>query len=383
MFYDPRGQVIRTLNPDGSEQRVIYGIPADFIDPDQFAPTPWEAYTYDANDLAPVSSHPMDGLADGSPNPLTEGAPATDHFTPSSIVIDALGRTVLTIARNCDAPENSRDPLPLTQDLRTQSTYDIRGNVLTVTDALHRIAFLYTYDLANRPWRIESIDAGLRRMVLDVPGNETERRDSKQALILQAYDRLHRPTRVWARDDAGSLITLRQRMEYGDAGNPAQATSERSVMRAKNLLGQIHRHHHEAGLTTLAAVDFKGHMLDKSRRVIADAPIHAVFDQARANAWQVAPFLVDWESRPQKTLVDREVELLETTDYLTSSSVDALNRIKRLQFPPDVEGHATNCGRNTTAPAAWNKCGWTTASTSNASPTTPRASARSSPTAMG
>ncbi len=55
MFYDPRGQVIRTLNPDGSEQRVIYGIPADLTNPDQFAPTPWEAYTYDANDLAPVS----------------------------------------------------------------------------------------------------------------------------------------------------------------------------------------------------------------------------------------------------------------------------------------------------------------------------------------
>ena len=28
MFYDPRGQVIRTLNPDGSQQRVIYGVPA-------------------------------------------------------------------------------------------------------------------------------------------------------------------------------------------------------------------------------------------------------------------------------------------------------------------------------------------------------------------
>ena len=40
MFYDPRGQVIRTLNPDGSEQRVIYGIPADLTKPDQFAPTP-------------------------------------------------------------------------------------------------------------------------------------------------------------------------------------------------------------------------------------------------------------------------------------------------------------------------------------------------------
>ena len=33
MFYDPRGQVIRTLNPDGSEQRVIYGIPADLDQP--------------------------------------------------------------------------------------------------------------------------------------------------------------------------------------------------------------------------------------------------------------------------------------------------------------------------------------------------------------
>jgi YD repeat-containing protein len=25
MFYDPRGKVVRTVNPDGSEQRVIYG----------------------------------------------------------------------------------------------------------------------------------------------------------------------------------------------------------------------------------------------------------------------------------------------------------------------------------------------------------------------
>ena len=93
MFYDPRGQVIRTLNPDGSEQRVIYGIPADLTNPDRFAPTPWEAYTYDANDLAPVSKAP-DGTS------LANAAPATHHFTPSSIVIDALGRTIVAVARN-------------------------------------------------------------------------------------------------------------------------------------------------------------------------------------------------------------------------------------------------------------------------------------------
>jgi hypothetical protein len=41
MFYDPRGQVIRTVNPDGSEQRVIYGIPESLSQPDRaFAPPP-------------------------------------------------------------------------------------------------------------------------------------------------------------------------------------------------------------------------------------------------------------------------------------------------------------------------------------------------------
>jgi RHS repeat-associated protein len=109
-------------------------------------------------------------------------------------------------------------------------------------------------------------------------------------------------------------------------------------MRDKNLLGQLIRHHDEAGLTAVAAADFKGNVLDKSRRVIADAPILAVFKEASANGWRVTPFVVDWSPRPQKTLADREGELLETTVYQTTSSVDALNRIKRLQLPQDVDG---------------------------------------------
>ena len=338
MIYDPRGQVIRTLNPDGSEQRVIYGIPAELNNPSQFAPTPWEAYTYDANDLAPVSFHPTEKLPDGTPKPLTDHAPAHHHFTPSSIVIDALGRTIIAVARNRDRTGESRRSIAAVQELRTESTYDIRGNVLTVTDALNRVAFRYSYDLANRPWRNDSIDAGLRRMVLNVIGNEMERRDSKGALILQCYDRLQRPIRLWARDATGSPITLRQRMEYGDGGRSDQPPSERQAMRDKNLLGQLIRHHDEAGVTTVAAVDFKGNMLDKSRRVIADAPIIAVFEQAPANGWQVTPFQVDWAIKPQQTLADREGELLETKAYQTTSSVDALNRIKRMRFPEDVEG---------------------------------------------
>ena len=322
MFYDARGHVIRSVNPDGSEQQVIYGIPLDLTKPDRFAPTPWEAYAYDANDLAPRCEGP-DGQS------LADAAPATHHFTPSSTVTDALGRGIETIARNgADRADW----------FHTRSTYDIRGNVSTVTDALNRVASRHIYDLANRPWRVENIDSGVRRTVMDGVGNTIEQRDSKGALILAAYDRLQRPTRLWARDDAGGQITLRQRMHYGDGGTSDQAPAERAAMRDKNLLGYVNRHYDEAGLATVAAVDFKGNVLEKARRVVADAPIIAVFDEAPANGWHVVPFQVDWDVRPHQTLADREGELLETAAYRITATYDALNRLKRMQLPADAKG---------------------------------------------
>ena len=322
MFYDPRGHVIRTHKPDGSEQRVIYGIPADLTNPGQFTPTPWEAYTYDGNDLAPLCEAP-----DGTP--LARAAPAAHHFTPSNIVMDALGRTVEAIARNGPNPADR---------LRTRFTHDIRGNVLTVMDALDREAFRYVYDLADRPWRIKSIDAGLTRMVLDARGSEIEWRDAKGALTLHAYDRLNRPIQQWARDDAAIPPTLRQHIKYGDDGRPDQPHAERVAMASRNLLGQPIRHHDEAGLTELAAVDFKGNIIDKSRHVIADATILSAFESLGGAAWNSVTFVVNWEPRPQQTLADREAEVLEVTAYRTTSSFDALNRIKRLELPHDVLG---------------------------------------------
>ena len=106
--YDPRGQVFRTVYPDGSEERVIRGVPADLTRPDQFAPTPFEIFSYDPNDLAPVSLAP-----DGSP--LAASAPPAHHFTPSSTVLDALGRAVETVRRNSAGPDS---------DIRIKSTYE-------------------------------------------------------------------------------------------------------------------------------------------------------------------------------------------------------------------------------------------------------------------
>ncbi|HEU4713467.1 MAG TPA: SpvB/TcaC N-terminal domain-containing protein [Pyrinomonadaceae bacterium] len=329
MFYDPRGQLVRTLNADGSERRVVYGVPPNFNRPDQVAFTPWEAYTYDENDIAPLCEAP-----DGTP--LGGAAPVAHHLTPSNIVIDGFGRTIETVTRNRETPENAGDPLPHMKELRTRSTYDIRGNLLTVTDPLNRPAFSYTYDLANRPWRIRSIDGGQRRIVLNVTGKEIERRDSKEALTLQSYDLLQRPIRFWARDDADGPITLQQRIEYGDGGIPNQIG--RDEMQARNLLGQVHRHHDEAGLTSVELVDFKGNLLEKVRRVIADGPILAAVAESQAHGWQIKPFQVNWSAATRQELAALESDLLETTAYRSSSTFDALNRLKKMQMPEDVEG---------------------------------------------
>jgi RHS repeat-associated protein len=309
MFYDARGQLVRTLNPDGSEQRVILGVPSDLTNPATYAPTAWETYTYDANDNA--------GRTHGN----AASAFSSHWNTPSSIVIDVLGRTITAIVRN--------GPNSATDWYTSRSTYDIQGNLLSVTDALGRTTFRHVFDLAKRRWRTDSIDGGRRDSVPDVLGNAVEGRDSKGALILHSYDLMHRPSRIWARDVASVAPTL---------GSTSQPAADRDEARANNLLGHTSTHHDEAGLTTIAALDFKGNFIEKSRRVIADAPILAVFNQASANNWRITPFQVDWQPTGQQSLADVEAALLESRLYTTSVTYDGLNRIKSLQFPQDVEG---------------------------------------------
>jgi RHS repeat-associated protein len=331
MFYDPRGQVIRTVNPDGSEQRVIYGIPSDLTNPATFDPTPWEAYTYDANDLAPLSEGPQ---PDGTIGSLAARAPASHHFTPSSIRIDALGRTVESIQRNRSEPENPGAPLPPIEEMRTTSTYDIRGNLLTVTDTLHRVAFRHAYDLANHPLRVLSIDAGLTRTVLDAAGSPVEQRDSKGALVLNAYDVLNRPIRLWARDDSEQHVTLRQVLIYGDSEDSGLDREEAAL---RNLLGQLLDHYDEAGRVQVAEYDFKGNLHAKTRRVIRDSEILSVFDGAALNNWQVSAYQVDWQPDGM-SLAERATALLDPTLYTTTTAYDALNRVKQIIYPEDVEG---------------------------------------------
>jgi hypothetical protein len=57
-----------------------------------------------------------------------------------------------------------------------------------------------------------------------------------------------------------------------------------------NRLGKLYRHYDEAGLQSFPAYDFKGNVLEKTRQVIGDGPILAVFDAAPED-WVASPLM--------------------------------------------------------------------------------------------
>ena len=305
MFYDPRGHLIRTANPDGSEQRVLFGIPRALDTPDDFRPTPWESFEYDANDLATVTADPDTGATHST------DAPATHHFTPPSSVIDAMGRTLASVQRN--GPNEN-------EWIITRSNYDARGNLLAIIDALGRLAFQHAYDLLDRPLHVNSIDAGLRTTVLNALGAPVEYRDSKGALALRFYtDALNRLTHLWARDNDTSTLTLREVLTYGDNGTVSQSRADRQAARDKNQLARLIQHDDEAGRCTYRQYDFKGNPTEKVRVVISDA--------ALAAGWEP-----DW-SQPNAGAARDPIA------YETSMQFDALNRPIHIFYPADVNNH--------------------------------------------
>lgn len=290
LYYDPRGQLVRTVNPDGSEQTVVLGVPPDLTRPDQFEPTPWEQYTYDANDNA------------GRTHPATSNGYQSHWNTPTSALLDALGRRVRVVERNGSAA---------TDWYTTQTTYDIRGNVLAVVDALGRSILLRDYDLANRVTVSHELDAGTARSIRDAADSLIETRDAKGAVTLGAFDALRRAIAVWARDAAGEAVTLRERLTWGES--VANTTA--------NLRTRLFEHRDEAGILRFETYDFKGNPTEKVRTVIADAPLVATND----------PFRVDWTSGREPPL--------DADAYRTSFTYDALNRIRMLREPADVAGN--------------------------------------------
>ena len=236
--------------------------------------------------------------------------------TPSSSQTDALGRVTAAVTRN--------GPDPAIDWFTTQSSYDIRGNVLTVADVLGRIIYRRSYDYASRCLRVDSLEAGIRRTITDAAGSPLERRASNGSLTLTAYDEAHRPLRIWARDPGGT-VTLRELLIYGES---AAAGLGPGAAAAANLLGQVYQHYDEAGRVSFNEVDFKGNPLQKVREVITDDIVAAT-----------APFAVDWQQPAGGDLASLADNLLDTqSPYQTSLTYNALDQVLSTQLPVSTDG---------------------------------------------
>lgn len=316
-YYDARGQTIRTVNPDKSEQRIILGIPSPTLeDLDTFIPTPWENYIYDANDLAAMS-HP--GIS-------TTIVPLTHRFTPKSVLLDALGRTIRTTEHI-----DKTNPFPV-DNIVMQYRYDIRGNLMEVLDPYDRTVFKHVYDLRTPqenengekqplpPLYTKHIDSMEKTGIFNCAGCPSEIRDAKGAWILNAYDAGFRPIRLWARDKMGETITLRQLVMYGD-------DSDLVAPEMANYNGKLYKQYDEAGLVTIGSYDFKGNALNSVRQCISDDELLSVFDGPPVD-WNITCYRVDWTDLPS---------ILDTKEFETDSEYDALNRLVKVLYPEDMD----------------------------------------------
>ena len=314
MHYDPRGQVIRTINPNGSQQRVIYGYPGagGVGQLDDFVPSPWETYSYDANDLASLT-HPSQGRAD-----------LTHAFTPQSSEIDALGRVIRTRDRL-----GSTAPTGSAREVLMQYEYDIRGNRVRVIDALGRVSFRHVYDLKPKAGEKDSgakvlftqhLDGGTHFAGFDGAGHPLRGTDAKGALTLHAYDQLSRPAQTWARDQFGEDVTRRQYLIYGTAAS-------------LNNNGQLVEHYDEAGRLHLTAFDFKGNVLEKSWQLVADEVFTSQWAKAASQNWVALPtgFNEHWNDLSLAAVTAR----LAPQAYVTSMGYDGLNRATQLTLPAE------------------------------------------------
>jgi len=300
MFYDSAGRVVRTVNPDLSEQRLVPGVPGlqelNLNTPHIFRPSPWESFAYDANDLAFLT------------HPSGSNVPTSHHNTPKSELKDALGRTIKTIDHKA-ASDNGTTPVYL--DVVMKYQYDIRGNLKVVTDALDRIAFEYDYDFANQPLKTTHIDSGTSKAVIDASGKPIEGNDAKHAQSLASYDRFARPVHAWAKNGSGDSLRMVGFNKYGE-----EATDPTD----NNLLGQLWQQYDEAGKQNFDSYDFKGNLLDKTRAVFSATTLKNELDGYES-------FLVDWSGLPA---------ILDTMKFQTTNKYDALNRITKITLPENA-----------------------------------------------
>ncbi len=386
LFYDPLERVVATLHPNNTYEKVVFNPwrqetwdVNDTIHPTQrhdpqtgnlpdpgFRPTDdpdvghyfvrlpegeyWPTWYQRRMDAVERLAAWPDQDEEGNPLPHNQQVRAAEEeaakkaakhaATPTQAHFDTLGRTFLTLV------DNGKDKDGVDQFFETRTELDIEGNTLRIIDARgnavmdYRVAideggtkrFITGYDIAGRQLYQNSMDAGERRVLMNVTGNPIRAWDSRGHIVTTRYDALQRPTHLYVQpgDDVyrdqdrypkrAHLYLQRlpepgylaERTVYGDGRNSGLTEAQ---VRAANLRGEVYQQFDGAGVLTFRQYDFKGNLLRSERQLLVDYRTQ-----------------VDWSGTPA----------LEGEIFTSRTRYDALNRSIQVltphnaQIPPNV-----------------------------------------------
>jgi RHS repeat-associated protein len=337
LFYDPVERVITTLHPNHTYEKVLFD--------------PWQQTTWDVNDtVAPSGMQTGDPRTDpditGFVNEYfktqsanwetwhtrriagdlgtTEQDAATKTAlhanTPSTVYLDSLGRSFMTVAHN----RFERDGVLIDEKYPTRVELDIEGNQRTVRDAvvqngdtLGRVVMRYDYDMLGNLIHESSMEAGRRWMLNDVAGNPIRAWDSRGHHSRTEYDLLRRPLHQFVRGTDPSHSDPRilnqellvEKIEYGES---------QTVDINLNMRTRIFKQFDGVGVVTNVAInpltnqmeayDFKGNLLHSTRQLVSDYA-----------------GIPNWLQNPQ----------LDGETFTTSTTYDAINRPTSITTPDD------------------------------------------------
>ncbi len=328
LFYDPVGRVVATLKPNHTWEKIIFD--------------PWRQESWDVNDTVLVADPANDSDVGDYFRRIDQteylptwhqtridgrlGAQEQDvarktslHAdTPGISHFDTLGRPFLSVA------DNGKDG-----KYETRTDKDIEGATLRVNDARDNTVMEYQielevdnvetekisgYDVANRQPYEYSMDAGERRVLMDIAGNPIWAWDSRGHAIRKQYDVLRRPTHLFVQSENTKEL-LAEMTVFGETHPDAECL---------NLRGRVYQQYDGAGVATNHCFDFKGNKLQSSRqlaqeyRQTVDWSVLNGVDSVKAIRNVVEPFL-------------------ECEVFTTRTRYDALNRPISMVMPDDSE----------------------------------------------
>jgi len=307
IHYDPLGRVIRTDMP----WKTYNGEKCFFFSKVEF--TPWEVKTYDANDTVKDTNY-----FDSTGNVRTDLELSPDerealqkaaihHETPSTTILDTLGREFRTEQKNRyknpDYPTSS--PEFIEETLITTAEFDITGNPLRVIDPrqfeLNRsrlqgeyiYTFEYVYDMQGTALRTKNIDSGDDSGFANILGNPVKSWDSKNCEIAVEYDTAQRPVKTVV-TEYGQSPKIVEKTVYGEE-HPDAANF--------NMRGKVWKQYDQAGRDEILNYSFKGEPLATEKRLRTGYKNEA-----------------NWPA-------SGEDSLLETETFTSSGTFDALGRV--------------------------------------------------------